>query len=140
MKETLFIGRRLDDDLDCCDNAWVEGSLISLDENTYILTKDCFNKGIDIGGWFQGRMYEVDPETVRQYIGVKDKNKNKIFEDSIVSCKDFRGKKITGYIYYDCATASYRVIKMGCYCSIALSECKNINIIGSIQNNPELIY
>lgn len=60
---------------------WIYGSLIELGDRKYICFADECHNIMDVGVL----SFEVIPETVRQYIGWLDKNKNKIFENDIIS-------------------------------------------------------
>lgn len=86
--------------------------------------------------------YEVDPETVGQYTGMKDINDEKIFEGYIVKFKMFNA---LGYIrerigvvkYYDELPIFYIYANTGDAWDWV--QCDNIEVIGNIHDNPELM-
>ena len=72
MKEILFKAKRKDNE------EWVEGDLNQNKDGIFITEQ--------FEDFMLTKSYEVIPETVCQYIGVKDTNKKRIFEWDI--CKD----------------------------------------------------
>lgn len=104
--------------------------LIDVDEHIIV----CKNKGV---------YHEVDPESVGQYTGLKDKNGKRIFEGDIVKGDEYYNgdslykwypsqiKYDDGGYYIDCVNAP------------ELDSCEvhncNIEIIGTIYENKELL-
>lgn len=134
MREIKFRGKRLD------NGEWQVGSLL-FDEG---------NKLAYIGYvWEDGeRLYQVDPETVGQYTGLKDKEGSMIWEGDIIETQRVYANGEVDTIKYT------RKIEFeeGCFCGrIIQYELRNtttelhkftpkiIKVIGTIYDNPELL-
>ena len=130
MREILFRGKS---DL---SGMWVEGY--------YIVREDEFGNKLYEIHELSGKKYVVDPKTVGQYIGVTDKNDNKIFEGDVCG-----GSWNTMFkILYDDVVLQFRailpdgasreIVYYGHYGALR-HYGSNIEIIGNIYDNPELL-
>ena len=134
MRDILFKAKRIS------DGQWVEGYLykqVGVKDRIYFAIEVIDNTV---------KAYEVDESTICQYIGLSDKNGNKIWENDIVKCyadTDDLGNDL--YFYY-------RVIWHENYHCWWLSDIhtvedeylhqynsSDIEIIGNIFDNPELL-
>ena len=140
MREILFRGKRLD------NGEWVVGNFYeSQISGCYILE----NKLLATVGGRHSRAtigdklipYEVDPDTVGQYTGLKDKNGKRIFEGNILGSR-------YDYLYPD--NVAVEVVKWFCNgwaiqegdCPPMLLEEDGIlpysEVIGNVHDNKEL--
>ena len=136
MREILFRAKLIN------NNQWVEGYYVHTKRHHCIIA-DCIDDSYVVYGHYANNvvMEVVDPATVSQYTGLKDKNDKRIFEGNVVKWND----KV-GYIAFDC----------GCFCvKYLMSHCLNrnspaidivfheypneIEVIGNIHDNPELL-
>ena len=133
MREILFRGKRVP------NGEWVEGyitehTMIPHDMQSYMgFVIECKSKEL-----YECEWYEVIPETVGQYTGLKDKNGKKIFEGDIVNCYTF-----TGMNDYRRGVVHWNEMFCGWYgkesCSLLCGLGEIYEIIGNIHDNPELL-
>ena len=115
MREILFRGKRLD------NGEWVEGNLFvsDTDGRTYILAG---SRTITIE-------WEVDPSTVGQYTGLKDKNGRRIFDGDILTLRGGRPRVVR----FEDGTFILE------YSSIQMRFANKFEVIGNVHDNPELL-
>ena len=115
MREIIFRGKRLD------NGEWISGNLFvnDTDGRAYILAG---SRTVTIE-------WEIDPSTVGQYTGLKDKHGKKIFEDDIISLRTGRPHVVRfkdgAFLLEDSA--------------IPISFANKFEIIGNIHDNLVLI-
>jgi uncharacterized phage protein (TIGR01671 family) len=141
MREIEFRGKK------SCDDEWVYGGIIFVepDDALYGGEDIPFIKPIaDID-------YEVIPETVGQYTGLKDKNDVKIFEGDIVNIRtpEFLPQKVPDdgpfVINWEQFSCSFMVFDKKSGDLVPISwfngdlDKLNIEIIGNLWDNPELV-
>ena len=150
MREILFRGKEID------NNEWVKGAFIAiqtdLDENDqYFIVDDINFRDSIYDVWKYA--YKVDQKTVGQFTGKIDKNGKKIFEGDIFHLED----DIFAVVIF--SDGCFRLEEYGlcgtltesgydeCGGGYGIIECepidwyflKDMEIIGNIHDNPELI-
>ena len=124
MRIIKFRGKRLD------NSEWVVGDLArGVSDKDYAISTN------SIG------LFEVDPSTIGQFTGLTDKNGKLIWEGDIVSF-------FIGGFYY---TRTVYLSKSGAWCvdipsidsthdvAIFLFSIENLEVIGNIHDNPEML-
>ena len=84
--------------------------------------------------------YNVDNETIGQFIGMTDKNENEIYEGDIIKTDD--GLDISGYyeVSYDIGTTGFICVGKDVHCPIGvIEELSDIVVVGNIYDNKELL-
>ena len=121
MREILFRVKRLD------TGEWIEGDLLRINGHVFIFP-DPAPKGID--------KYKVDPATVGQYTGRKDKNGKKVYEADILTDK-FGSMGVVEW------RDSGFVVNFGDTDIFDLSDCFGDSyqmwVVGNIHDNADLI-
>lgn len=143
MRDIEFRGKRTD------NGEWVYGYYAHLHKTTYCFKEDydahpenelhrmIFEHEQDWGLPNYHLQVDVDPETVGQYTGLKDKNGTKIFEGDIA--KKFRlGKMCIYQIVYDNGLASF-IGQAGMGFTTFDHDSEGLEVIGNIYDNPELL-
>lgn len=119
----LWRGKRVD------NGEWVLGCLIRSGSKAMIFVLD--DKTNRISGT------DVDPSTIGECTGLRDKNGKLIFEGDIVTGY-FNHEKIIGYIIYG-SDATFFIQRNGLY-GIGLNNASDwLSVIGNIHDNPELL-
>lgn len=133
MREILFRGKRKDND------EWVQGDFCS--PCNIVFLEHGYDPVLDKNDVPCCNDFEVIPETVGQYTGLKDKNGKKIFEGDVVNvntnkdtlCHRYEGRHLV--IRFD---EYHRFVASG---RLEYPLCNHYEweIIGNIHDNPELL-
>jgi uncharacterized phage protein (TIGR01671 family) len=139
MRVIEFRGKRLD------KGGWVYGNLVSDGKRYFIIYDNDITECTRYGERYieASRYFEVDPETVGQCTGLKDKNGTKIYEGDIIKIFGI------GYNYgysQQIVSVSWDAEKMCFMCGKSKSlynystiSWAKIEVIGNIHDNPELL-
>lgn len=136
MREILFKAKRID------NGEWVEGCYTECKGETFIGIGTSI--GIDVLKGFCTpviRWFEVDPETLCQFTGLCDKNGKRIWENNVVwlVCN---GEEHVYQIVWDNSELDFKATNgeenYGLNFEYLLC-CDEIEVIGNIFDNPELL-
>ena len=130
IREVIFRGKRTD------NGEWVEGGYIPLDVDsgyTYIIEPCNYASSLPVLDLIKLHSILVIPKTIGQFTGLTDKNGVRIFEGDIVDyiSSDVIGNPKTGTIIVEDMT-DYDTM-------IYLNHSDELQIIGNIHDNPELL-
>ena len=78
--------------------------------------------------WTQRQDYEIN---IMQYTGLKDKNDKEVYEKDMIKYKSFDNSEQIAEVP--------EMIIMNCHWFSELEDCKDIEVIGNICKNPELL-
>lgn len=124
-REIKFRGKRLD------NGKWLVGDLIENQGRFFIYHATSETTIEDDYGRISILAVEVDPSTVGQYTGMKDKNGREIYEDDIVRCNEYIGKVI-----FESGMFARKVKNVSAPLSSLLLVTE---VISNIHDNPQLL-
>ena len=132
MREIKFRGKDIEN-----DNLWRYGSLITYPSGcTSIIEFDKFGNELN---------HDVDPDTVGQFTGLKDKNGKEIYEGDVIRSPLSEDKTRPHRIFYHTGNAAFMGAlvdrKELCYLRLDQDWIYKFGkeVIGNIHDNPELI-
>lgn len=124
MREYLFRGKMI------ANGNWSEGNLLVTKQGCCI-TPDATVLYSNVA---------VNPETVGQYTGMKDKNGKRIFEGDIIDFSDRSYSDGYGVVRYDAEGTEFEFVYDDHY--EGLGRCyypEDVEVIGNIYDNPNLV-
>lgn len=130
MREIKFRGKRLD------NGEWIEGDLLRMLDHWFIFP-DPAPEGID--------KYAVDPATVGQFTGLKDKNGKEIYEGDVIRSPLSEDKTRPHRIFYHTGNAAFMGAlvdrKELCYLRLDQDWIYKFGkeVIDNIHDNPEFL-
>lgn len=127
MREILFRAKRID------NGEWVEGYPAIYPSGEAEIFKEC-GEPPDIL-----LRCNIDPETICQYTGLKDKNDNRIWENDIVKIENSMDEGIGNVEFYDGMWYVDGEPSNSLYDIIEYDDDAGVEIIGNIFDNPELL-
>lgn len=122
MRDIIFRGKRLD------NGEWVYGSLLLIGNLAYINVGDSCPSEVN----FEYEFIDVDPATVGQYTGLKDRYGDRIWEGDLVK----HGDEVSE-VFFDTENSCFD-FKTSNDPFAAQFSC-DYEILGNIHDNPDLL-
>lgn len=140
-REIKFRGKRVD------NGEWVHGNYF-IDERDIedgFIWREIPQIQQRYGDHYQ--YFDVIPETIGQYTGLKDKNGKEIYEGDIVNCEKRGAAFYRSVVVYNSIMGRHDVNAMDCMFPMTLDCCEDdisidgndYEVIGNIYENPELL-
>lgn len=130
----LFRAKRKD------NGEWEIGSLIALPTGEYEISNKCNNPPDCDPMWNKVVItHKVDPSTICQCTGLKDKNGKLIWENDVVKCKVGTAKVIFDRLEWRIEWLENNLWRKDLY-YWAVEDIQKTEVIGNIFDNPELMH
>lgn len=128
-REILFKAKRKD------NGEWVEGYMVKYPSGKVEIFKKCVELPDVL------LRYEVDPKTICEYAGLKDKNGKEIWENDILRRDGYWDIRIEfeNGVFMVRNTDKVQYINRVVYTPISIFDIKMYEVIGNIFDNPELL-
>jgi len=131
---------------------WVTGYYYKMAETTHCTIDDC--SPVPVHHYILQEMmtdwelpnqmikYEIDPDTICQYVGFEDKNKKMIWENDIIHCTTIDCEEYAWQIVWDKEELGFKATngEENYGTEFGYLPClEDIKIVGNIFDNPELL-
>ena len=144
MREILFRAKRID------NGEWVEGyyvyhirrticpigDSVKPEDEQHVIMQDGFSD------WNMPRdtvFFNIAPETLCQYTGLKDKNGNRIWENDIARIENSMDEGIGNIEFYDGMWYVDGEPNNSLYDIVECDDVAEVEVIGNTLDNPELL-
>lgn len=142
MRKGLYRGKRLD------NGKWIYGCLLVYEKRYFVIPSEELKES-EIESKFYWQLfekidYEVDPETVGQYVGKVDKDGTLIFEDDILQIdfkREYGGMKshpsYIGFVRFE--DGAFGIYQKGKGTQFFFQQGLIKTVLGNIHDNSELL-